>query len=203
MATLTYFGFRLIDIGGSSNEKAPMLHKYKFSCIAPDALAFLSGPLWVECKTKSAHNKWRGGAQADPIRFGPCAEEGIDREKYEAYLRVQKDTGVPVVLLILSIKEGELVGNTLRGLGEPRFSPNPNYDLVNWDVYKFRRICQYDCVRLRKYFYNKDGGVIQAPTDMPSDQQRRQAVERLKPQQGEFDLIILDAVAQMERDWQG
>ncbi len=201
LATFTRFGFSLIDVGGSSNAKAPLLHRYEFSFVAPDAMAFKTGPLWMQFKTKSRHQQWRGGSMLDAEKIPPRDEEGIDRKDWLGHLKVEQDTRIPVVLAVLSIQEGELLANTLRGLGEPRESPNPAYDLVNWPTWKFRRLATFDCRRLRHYFRHKDGSYRDAPTDVPSQLQLRQTLDWLRPQQGEFDLIMLDIAAQIEAEW--
>lgn len=201
IATLARFGFSVLDVGGSTNDKAPFLHHFDANFVAPDAMAFKTGKLWMEFKTKGRHNSWRGGSSGDVPRVPPRIEEGIDRSSYEHYLHTQRSWKTPVVLLVLSIKEGELLGNTIASLGEPRYSPNLAYDIVNWDIFKFRRLCQFDCARLRKYFYNSDGAVRRAPDDMPSARELRQVLDWLRPAQGDIDLIMQDIVSQMEVGW--
>lgn len=201
LAVLARFGFSVIDIGGSTNNNAPFLHKYDVNFVAPDALAFRSGPLWMEFKTKSHHTPWRGGSVRDNPRIPPRMEEGVDRRSFLAYQQVAKTTGVPVVLWVLSIKESELLANSLRNLGEPRPSPDPSYDLVSWDISKFRRVCEFDPKRLREYFVSKDGERRACPSDVPPPAALRKVLDYLNPSQREFDLLLLDFMAQLENSW--
>jgi len=169
--------------------------------VAPDAMAFKTGAVWMQFKTKSRHQEWRGGSINDATKIPPRFEEGIDRKDYEGHLAVERETNIPVVLAVLAIQQGELLANTFRGLGEPRRSNHPDYDLVNWPIWKFRRLATFDVRRLRRYFVHPDGKPREAPADVPSQQQLRQTLDWLRPVQGEFDLIMADIVAQIERDW--
>lgn len=203
IATLARFGFIVLDAAGSTNKKAPLLHRYQFSFIAPDAMSIRTGPLWMEFKTKRHHEEWGGGSPLDNPKVNARTEEGINERSYASYLATQEATKIPVVLMILSIDEGELLGHTLSGLGQPRYSTSPRFPLVNWDVREFRRLCRFDPKRLHDYFFNEDGSHRVAPADIPPSRQLRRLLDYLRPEQDEFESIMQDIVDQLDKEWHG
>jgi hypothetical protein len=203
MAVLASLGYRLVDVSGSSNNKAPLLLGHRSCCITADAIGFRTGPLNLEFKTKEHHTEWRGGSRWDEVPTAPRLEEGWDYRKHESYSVLEKVTGLPVVVTVLSIKEGELLANSLRRLGKPRRSPNQAFDFVSWDIKSFRRVCTFDLDRLHSYFFLADGTLRHAPTDVPSANELRRVVDFLRPALGEFEPFVLDLIDQMEVDWRG
>ena len=55
IAMYMHYGLRVIDIGGSTNNRAPLLHHRKLSLVAADGLVIRTGPAFIEFKTKRRH----------------------------------------------------------------------------------------------------------------------------------------------------
>jgi hypothetical protein len=195
------FGWGLMDFGGTTRDVAPLLRLFDYGIVAPDAIGFHRGQVAFQFKTKSKHNRWRGGSADEAVKVPARWEEGIDRRCWEQHLAFQAKTGIPVVLSILTIEPAELIAATLTELGVPRFSPDPAQDLVNWGVGQFHRICELDPAQLRCYFFTPDGIRREAPIDAPPTDQIRRWVERLRPRQSAFPAFIADFLERTERAW--
>jgi hypothetical protein len=195
------FGWGLMDVGGTTRHVAPLLRLFDYGIVAPDAIGFRRGQVAFQFKTKAKHMRWGGGSANDAVRVPKRIEEGIDRRCWEQHLAFQRQTGIPIVMSILTIEPAELIAASLDELGEPRYSPDPGQDLVNWDVRRFHRICELDPAQLRCYFFTPDGIRREAPVDAPSVAQMRRWIERLQPRQCAFPAFIADFLERTERGW--
>jgi hypothetical protein len=200
---ITGYGFTLLDVNSSVRGHAPLLHSAAISTISPDHMAMRRGSVWLEVKAKSRVFNWRGGGpNQDADRLLPAGPaHGIDRRHWCAYCDVQRLTRVPVVLVVLSITEGELRAATLLRLGEPYPSVNATYDLVNWPLSKFALLFTFDRKRLWRYFYDRNGLARDPPARVPSPQMMAQLIEWLKPCQHEFEWFRQDLIDRQEDDW--
>jgi hypothetical protein len=75
-AVFMRYGLSIIDIGGSTNNRAPLLHRAELSHLAPDSMGFRTAQTWIEHKTKSRHERWRGGSINDAVKVPARTEEG-------------------------------------------------------------------------------------------------------------------------------
>jgi hypothetical protein len=201
LALFALYGWALMDFGGSTRHVAPLLKLFDSAIVGPDAIGWRRGQVAFQFKTKAKHMDWGGGAASDAVRVAKRTEEGIDRHCWEQHLAFQKQTGIPVVLSILTIDPAELLAATLAELGEPRFSPDPGQDLVNWDVRQFHRICRLDPAQLRCYFFTPDGIRREAPVDAPPMADMQRWLERLAPAQSEIPSLMAEFLNQAERGW--
>lgn len=94
----------LIEEGG-----APMLTGQRLKVILPDNLTWREGqPGWVEVKTKSCATEHKN----PPHRW----EHGLSLRHWNAYLKVQELTNIPVSLAILELDTKPLLIGTLSSL---------------------------------------------------------------------------------------
>jgi hypothetical protein len=198
------FGTALEDLADRTERRAPLLYGREGTITSPDASGIKTAPLFVEFKTKSHHEEWRGGSINDQPRYPPRTEEGIDRKKWLDYQRAEQMWRKPVVLSILSIKEGEVIAATLQQLGEPRHSLHESFDLVNWDVRQFNRIASFDPNRLHALF--RGPGRAQELRQrwlraLPPRDEINRVLEWLQAQQAEFSLVRQHIFDQTERDF--
>lgn len=102
----------LIEQGG-----APMLNGGDIKAILPDNLTWKEGqPGWVEVKTKSDASEHKN----PPHRW----EHGLPLRHWNAYLKVQEITKIPVSLAVLEVKNKLLLIGTLTSLERgKRISP--------------------------------------------------------------------------------
>lgn len=194
------WGVNFIDIAGSTNGRAPLLHSAQMQLPAADNLAIKTAPCWLENKTKTHHNPWNGGSLSDEIKTSPRIEEGIDTSKWLTYQAVEQRTKMPFVLSILSLDESEMLAATLQQLGEPRWSPDPDYDMVNWDVRSFARVARLDPERLHRYFENRRIG-DEWLVEPPNDRKLADIADFLKPADSEFDVVLQHVFDQVEHSW--
>jgi len=199
IAMYMHYGLRIIDIGGSTNNRAPLLHHRELSLVAADGLAIRTGPAFIEFKTKRHHFDWRGGAPDDPVKIPARLEEGIDLRSYRQYRAVREQTSVPFVLSILSIEDGELLCETIDKLPLPRISPNSDFSLVNWDVRSFHKVARFDPVRLGQFF--RDPRADRWLDDLPADHAMLRIVQYLRPSDDEFGPVLEHLFDQIERGW--
>ena len=199
IAMYMHYGLRVIDIGGSTSNRAPLLHHRKLSLVAADGLVIRTGPAFIEFKTKRRHFDWGGGAPDDPVKISARLEEGIDLRSYRQYRAVREQTSIPFVLSILSIQDGELLCEAIDKLPLPRVSPNPEFALVNWDVRSFQRVARFDPDRLGKFFC--DPRADRWLDDLPADHAMLRIVEYLRPSDQEFGQVLEYLFDLVERGW--
>ncbi len=90
---------------------------------------------WVEVKSKTNSNLYR--------RFG-IEEHGIDRSKAVEYWKLQKETGLPVYLLICEYKTGDVLMQDFDTLKQPKFfRKSPDGKMINWDRGIFARVGEF------------------------------------------------------------
>jgi hypothetical protein len=190
---LSRHGFTLLDAANTS-DRATKLHRYDADVVAPDLLGVMTRPLWFEIKTKGMDWVWTPDGRDDTgkrvLPAGPA--QGIDQLALERYRKAQRNTGMPVVLLLIIIPTGEMIAQTLDALGEPYPSVQPQYPLVNWPKSQFMRIYTLNQDKLDQYFYDPPlhGSTVKrvrrAPLHMPEQRLRELLYNRLQPEQGEM-----------------
>jgi hypothetical protein len=179
------------DYSGARGAKAPLMHQLEANIVIADLdISKFGVRMWCDAKVKAIFFKWRKTNRL---------QTGIDRRNYLQYKRLEATTGIPVVLGMIDLATGDVMCNTLAGLGEPRYSdPASGYDIVNWDRDLFRRIWKLDPKRLRRLIY--DGELVRRPPDdIPPHSKLQAMVEYLRPEQGELPLLHFDVLAQFER----
>jgi hypothetical protein len=196
-----HYGFTLLDVSASANLRAPLLHEVSTDLISPDQLVMRNITFFMDTKTKEQPFPWKGGSRGATGNMPPGDAHGMDRRSFVAYQRVRKQTNKPVVIAVICIKTAELLANELTWLGEPYPSVNPDYDMVNWPSHKFRRVCEFDPRRLRKYFYHPNGTPRDGPLAMPDARTLQQVVAWLRPQQAELEWLREDLLRRLEDDW--
>lgn len=182
-------GVDLLDLADRTENRAPLLQGTT-SIISPDVAAIKTAEFFIEFKTKTHHQEWRGGSPGDenpvPRRF----EEGIDASKLRNYLAAETRWRKPVVLSVLSIKEAELRAATLWQLGNPRHSPNPAWKLVNWDIRQFSLIARFDSARLSHILTGREPKAAALRNRWleraPKHNEVKPVLDWLRPTQGEF-----------------
>jgi hypothetical protein len=199
IAMYMHYGLRIIDIGGSTNNRAPLLHHRELSLVAADGLAIRTGPAFIEFKTKSHHFDWNGGSPDDAVKVPVRTEEGIDLRSYRQYRAAREQTNIPFVLSILSIEDGELLCATIDELPLPRLSGNADFQLANWDVRAFQRVARFDSDRLAAFF--RDPRADRWLADLPSDHTMLRMVEYFRPRDQEFEFYLQHIFDQIERGW--
>lgn len=188
-AMLLRDGWRVVttaDYSGRFNGMAPRMYRHEGAVVLADL--DVSKPavarMWCEVKTKSRPILWRKSG---------TMEHGIDRAKLAAYRQLERDSMAACVLCVVEQNTGEILGNTLRTLGEGRESDNESWPLVSWPRHKFRLLWRLHAGRLRKLImpdgYVRD--VVQADED-----RLRVLADWLRPDQFETDLLHLDLLAQ-------
>jgi DNA N-6-adenine-methyltransferase (Dam) len=141
-------------------------------------------------------------------RFFTPKENGLLQEWHgriwlnPPYSSLEAGVKIPFALSILSIREGDLLLSRLSDLGTPRFSPNPAYRLVNWDIHAFKLVARLDCDRLHALFrkVNRQNGHPWLD-DWPRDAELLNLVDWLQPRQLEFDFIYQTIFDDIERSW--
>lgn len=201
IAMYMHYGLRIIDIGGSTNNRAPLLHHRELSLVAADGLAIRTGPAFIEFKTKTRHHQHRGGSPDDPVQVPPRTEDCIDLHSYRQYRAVREQTNIPFVLSILSIEDGDLLCAMIDDLPLPRLSTNPDYDRANWDINDFDCVARFNPDGLKKFF--RDPRADRWLEDLPSDEKMLRMVEYLQPNQQEFEAVLQHIFDQIERSWHG
>lgn len=203
---LSAFGCITLDAANIGNGRASMLHKRNTDLVSPDLMAFKTVPLWWELKGKSKHFEWNGGNRelnesGDRLMPPGTLAQGINAVARHRYLVVQHQTGIPVVLGIIAVKQAVFVANTLDALGEPYPSVNSQWPIVNWPVSSFIELFQFNPEPLHRYFFHHDGQARQPPTHMPNQTQREQLLELLQPVQRQFDFFRQHLFDETERQW--
>lgn len=211
---LQSFGLKFFDLALSAHDRAPLLHSAEARWTAPDALAKGKQILCfcIEFKGKSSLNRWHGGSINDVIKFPERDEHGIDERCYEAMLAVQRALGMPVVLVVLSIEEGQLLGQALDLLPEPRYSPNRSYRMVNWDCRDFTPLIQLSPERLQRYFnaveVNGKWKWLAKPEiatawlkDPPTDQKLAAIADFIEPDQRQLEVFRQAIFDWTEENW--
>ena len=200
-------GCQMLDLADRTYNRAPLVYgRYGLrTVVSPDTFAHKSADFFPELKLKSHHQEWKGGGRNDVVRIAARVEEGINQSKYKQYLEVQEMFGKPVVLSILSIKEATIIAATLHQLGEPRFSPNRFFKLVNWDIRRFNLIATLDPERLYRFFYSDEPRFIALRQrwleQMPSFEKVNRVLDWLTAQQREFKTFQEFLFDQIEQNW--
>jgi hypothetical protein len=192
----------LLDVSASANKAAPLLHEVTGNIVSPDHLVMRKTTFFMDTKTKQRHLLWRGGRRDDSDQMPRGPAHGIERRSFRAYQNVERQTGKPVIIAVLCIEDARLLANSLAGLGEPYPSISDSYDIVNWPISHFRRICDFDPVMLRHYFYRQDGTPREAPERMPTAFQLQKWLAMLGPRQGEIEWLIEDLLNRLEDEWE-
>jgi hypothetical protein len=201
-------GVKIQDLADRTHKRAPLLLRRTGEIVSPDASAIKTGKFFFEFKTKSSHEKWDGGSKDDNPKTPPRTEEGINNYSYQDYLAAEQDWHQPVVLSILSIKEGELIATTLNHLekfGKPRLSHDPAWPIINWNVDAFSRVAAFDPERLDRFF-NEDEPSTNTGRErwlsaLPRHDEAIKMLEWLGCRQTEFDEIARFVFDCIERDW--
>jgi len=180
------------DYSGPGGAHAPLMHQLEANIVIADLdISKFGVRMWCDAKVKSSFFRWRKTGRV---------QTGIDHRHYRQYLRLEQTTGIPVVLGMIDLTTGDVMCNTLAGLGEPRYSDpdTTGFDIVNWDRDKFRRIWKLNPARLRRLMF--DGKIVRRPPDaIPPHAKLQAMVEFLRPEQGELPLLHFDVMAQFER----
>lgn len=183
-----------------------MLHRAEINLVTPDHVAFRTGPVFIETKTKEKPFEWGGGRRDGLPGHMPAGRaHGIERRLYYAYRHVQHNTRTIVALCFLCIEDGSLRGNSLDVLGEPYSSeapPNhPQAEMVNWPFHKMALLADFDQRRLQRYFYEANGLPRTEPKSMPSAREREELIRWLRPRQFEIEWFREDLIARIEAEW--
>jgi hypothetical protein len=178
-------GAHLLDLADRTVARAPQLCGPDANITSPDTMYHRKVNTFLEHKVKSCAMAWHGGSQSDTVRVPPRSEHGINRRHLHDYRSAEHNWSLPVVLSILCIEDGKLLAATLRQLGAPRLSPDPTFDIVNWDVRSFTIIATFDPERLRKLF-NSPRHQERWLNEPPSIDDMKHLLTWLGPQQGEF-----------------
>jgi hypothetical protein len=179
------------DYSGSTGNHAPLVHQLEANIVIADLdISKFGVRMWCDAKCKSRFFVWRKTRRK---------QTGIERRHYLQYQRLERTSGVPVVLGMIDLQTGDVMCNTLAGLGEPRYSDQlSGFDVVNWDRDSFRRIWTLHPRRLRRFMFDGDM-VRKPPEDIPPHYKLQAMVEFLRPEQGELPLLHFDVLAQYER----
>jgi len=203
--TLLHFGFEMDDLADRTHDRAPLLHSRRGVIRSPDARGVKTAHVQFEFKTKTKHERWRGGGKDDPVKVSARVEQGIDRRPWLDYRMAERRWRIPVVLCILAIEPAEILAATLAQLGEPRRSPNESFDIVNWDIRRFSRIASFDPQRLHRFFNSKEPRLLELHERWLERIPPREEVEKilkwLDVRQGEFEVIRQHVFDQIERGW--
>jgi len=135
-----------------------------------DISKFGSPRMWVDAKTKTRFFIWRKTHRK---------QTGIEARHLEHYRRMELLTGAPVVLCMIDCETGDVLCNTLSGLGEPRYSPVDEYPLANWDRDRFYRLWTVNPKRLNNLVKRET-----LPPPISKDVLRR-TLDYLRPRKGE------------------
>ncbi|MDQ2763973.1 MAG: hypothetical protein M3Y22_10970 [Pseudomonadota bacterium] len=177
------------DYSGADGEHAPVMHQLEANTavVLPDIDAAKSRiRASVEAKAKRQAIEWRKTGRR---------QHGFDRRQLTHYRRHEQVTGAPVVIGVVELDTGEVLCNTLRGLGEPRFSdPETGWDMANWDRTKFRVAWRLNPRRLQKFVF--DDGVVRRPPAAIPFRKLPAMCAYLRPEQADLPLLIFDVVAQ-------
>lgn len=157
--------------------------------ILPDLdISKLGAPrMWVDAKTKTHFFIWRKTQRK---------QTGIEERHLDHYWRMQELTEAPVVLCMIDLETGDILANTLAGLGEPRYSQREEYPIANWDRARFRLLWRVNAQRL-------DNLVKRDPLPPPITRALMQkTLNYLRPQRGEqseLPLFHSDVLAEFVR----
>ncbi len=106
---LKRYGYLILPASLINDTGAPMLTGAQIKAILPNNLTWKQGqPGWVEVKTKSCATKH--------VNPPPRWEHGFPLRQWNAYLKVQELTRIPVSLAILELDEKLLLLGTLNSL---------------------------------------------------------------------------------------
>lgn len=107
------FGGRTLatyDYNGLGEDKPPKLYGEDQDLIVPDFLWFgQKTSRWIECK-------WKTGASPRPDRKSGEIVTGFNLRHWEHYNKVQKETGIEVVIIFIHQREAECLFSTLAEL---------------------------------------------------------------------------------------
>ncbi len=120
------------DYSGESGDKAPRLIGADEAFPLPDLDIAKGGQRrWAEVKTKYA---------ATFTRKTQTYDHGINYRHFEAYLRVQEETGSECWIMIYEESTGCLIGRPLSELGLPRRATSLGIPMAYWPRTSFRAL---------------------------------------------------------------
>lgn len=128
---LTNQGYWVVPTGDIENGGAPLLIKKIKSTILPDILAGRQKPFWVEVKTKTRLPHYQRYKRD---------QHGIGRRLWEAYLEVQKETGLIGFLAILQLQPLKFYLGKFDEISvglQTYDGPNMDEPMVYFDVRRF------------------------------------------------------------------
>jgi hypothetical protein len=131
-------GFYVIpsyDYSGDDGDKPPRLQGSADAFPVPDLDVARNGDRrWVEVKTKTAAIEYR---KAGELRHG------INLRHLESYRKVERETGTECWLAIYEESTGDLLAQTLTGLGEPQVGTIHGTRTAFWPRSKFQYLTTF------------------------------------------------------------
>lgn len=177
------------EMTGRSGGRAPVLYQVHVNTPLADFDTIKCGVrVSVEAKLKT---------KAVPYGKTGRDRHGIDQKSFDSYLRLQEMSKTPVVLCITEEQTGDILANTLVGLGEADPSTSDLDRKVYWDRECFRPMWSIDPGRLATVMY-LNGQPRTLPDFTDNDEAMRtmeKVVSFLRPKQAEFQLGHYDILA--------
>jgi hypothetical protein len=131
-------GFCIIpsyDYSGADGDKPPRLQGLTEGHPVPDLdVARAGSRRWVEVKTKRSAVEYR--------RTGEW-RHGVNLRHLESYRKVQQETGTEVWIAIYEESTGDLLAQTLSGLGEPETGTDRGTRMAYWPRDKFQYLTTF------------------------------------------------------------
>lgn len=143
--------------------------------------------MWVDAKTKGRFFIWRKTRRK---------QTGIEQRHLVHYLRMQDLTEAPVVLCMIDLETGDVLANTLAGLGEPRYSEADEYPIANWDCERFHRLWTLNPHRLNNLVRHD---TLPPPISRATVQRTLVYLRPRRGEQGELPLFHSDVLAEFVR----
>jgi hypothetical protein len=209
LTTAVWAGYHFLvhDLSSMNHAGAPRLQQATETFRAPDHLLIRNVTFYVDSKTKSAAFNWKGGGPDHSDRQMPRGPaHGIDARAWGEYWRTQEASGVPVVIVVLDIAGAVMLANSLRQLGEPYPSVNPQFKMVNWPVSKFNVVTRFNPKGIGRYFYMDPDNPIERtrtvrppPAGMPDPRAMQRWLDQLRPEQEEFSYFREIIIRELER----
>jgi hypothetical protein len=187
-------GFAMVDVAAAAIRGAPLMRTWEGSIVAPDGIIVRNAMFLLEVKTKTRADHSRGGSRDADWIPGGQKFHCIDRANFLGYRRAQISFGRPLVVCVINIQDGLLLAATLRKLGDPYPSLQPQlYDVVNFPERRFAVLWEFDRRRLSTLFNEQP--------DKLNDARMHKVVNWLRPRQSEFDYFRRDLIDQLEDQW--
>jgi len=143
--------------------------------------------MWVDAKTKTRFFVWRKTHRK---------QTGIEVRHLQHYQRMEQVTETPVVLCMIDLQTGDVLANTLAGLGEPRYSAHEEYPIANWDRQRFRRLWTVNPTRLKQLI---EHDTLPPPITATLLQQTLNYLRARRGEQSELPLFHSDVFAEFVR----